>query len=98
LAFVSLKITEKSSNRKLSAIIYKNPCERAFVILRDFGYTVLPPINLKRMEITANTNNIWIRPPKLYTKNPKIHPMINMIAIKYNNELMAFRVMLNNWF
>lgn len=39
-----------------------------------------------------------MRPPRLYTKNPKIQPIIRMIAIKYNKELMVYRVWLNNWF
>jgi hypothetical protein len=34
--------------------------------------------------IIAITNKIWINPPALYTKNPKIHPIIKTTAMRYN--------------
>lgn len=52
-------------------------------------YAGFPPISLNSTDITANTNKICIKPPKLYTKNPKIHPIMRMTAIRYNKEFMA---------
>jgi hypothetical protein len=46
-----------------------------------FSYTLLPPITLNRMAITASTNKIWISPPMLYTNAPKIQPITRIIAI-----------------
>ena len=63
--------------------------DKAFCYGLNSFYNAFPPISLRSMEITANTNKICIKPPKLYTKNPKIHPMMRMTAIKYNNEFMA---------
>jgi hypothetical protein len=39
-------------------------------------------------DITAITIRMWIRPPTLYTKAPKIHPITSIMAITYNKLLI----------
>jgi hypothetical protein len=38
--------------------------------------------------IMATINKIWINPPALYTKNPSIHPIIKITAMRYNKLLI----------
>lgn len=46
-------------------------------------------INPSKMETTASTSNICIRPVALPTKYPNIQPTIKIIAIKYSIDLMT---------
>jgi hypothetical protein len=45
----------------------------------------LPRISETKIEIMANTISICIRFPAEKTKNPNNQPIINIIAIMYNN-------------
>ena len=45
---------------------------------------ITPSINA----ISARTIRIWIKPPTLYTKTPRSHPISKMTAIKYNRPLI----------
>lgn len=49
------------------------------------GLLINPNIN----EITAITNNTWIKPVAEYINTPRAHPMIRITATIYNNEFMA---------
>jgi hypothetical protein len=41
--------------------------------------------------MTAKMIRIWIRPEALYTKNPNIHPITSITAIRYKMLLMLLR-------
>jgi hypothetical protein len=47
-------------------------------------------------EIKAKTIRIWIKPPTLYTKTPRSHPINKMTAIKYNSPLIKINFSLRN--
>ncbi|SEJ10597.1 hypothetical protein SAMN05192553_102405 [Cyclobacterium xiamenense] len=73
--------------------IKKPPVKAVFVRNSKLdNYTDLPPIRRNSTAITARTNKMWINPPTLYTKAPKIHPMTRMMAMIYNNEFIVVLV------
>jgi hypothetical protein len=57
-----------------------------FALIRVWYHTLR--INPSNNAITASTIRICISPDALYTKNPSIHPITSITAIRYNMLLM----------